>query len=713
VREVSVRAARVVLEVLEAARIPVASAVSVLPADVLETSLGRIDWDTYVAFLDRVVEACGDVLSLEELGARIIRVPSFQFLRLAGQLVVSPRQLYSVANRMVGPAMFSNVTVSLTWLAENRIAVNGELAPGYRESTAFFRICHANVVALPRLLDLPPSVIDEQVVSGRRGRLILVPPASHTIAARLRRGTRAMLALGDAFRGVARQQAELEGSLAALRTSRQQYRELIERLPDGVLIHRGGIVIWANATVLESLGYARLDEVVGKSLLDFLPPEDRAPLAAEMAKMPPNQANDEQREYRVQRPDGTIRRLEAGSVQHLEFEGAQARLVVMRDVTEQHRLRDQLALAERMALLGRLAAGVAHEINNPLAYAHASLEVAQRELAKQADPKAIGEALARARDGTERVRGIVRDLKILSRGEDAPSEAVDLPSLLDSTLALAANAIGRKAKVIRCYGDAPPACASRGRLGQLFLNLLLNAADAIPGGGAERHEIRVSTSRDDDGRAIVEIADTGIGIAPALAERVFDPFFTTKAVGAGTGLGLAICHRIVTELGGEIGFASKPGEGATFRVALPAGVAVDAPAPDPTPKPGRGRVLVVDDEPALLRTIADLIGLTHEVVTAPSGRRALEVLGQDSRFDVILADLMMADVTGMDLFEAVSADHPSLTSRFVFMTGGAFTDRARDFLAQYPGEQLEKPFNIADVEKLLRRLSASTARATP
>ena len=384
---------------------------------------------------------------------------------------------------------------------------------------------------------------------------------------------------------------------------------------------------------------------------------------------------------------------------------------MLRDVTEQHRLRDQLALAERMALLGRLAAGLAHEINNPLAYTHASLEVALRELGALADPMGAGriaESLALAREGTERVRGIVRDLKMLSRADDAPTEAVDLPALLDSTLALAANAIGPKAYVTRRYADAPRARATRGSLGQLFLNLLLNAADAIPEGGADRHEIRVSISRDAVGRALVEISDTGIGIAPGLGERVFDPFYTSKPVGSGTGLGLAICHRIIKQLGGEITFESTLDQGTTFRVVLPASDAEPVPTPAQAHAPGRGRVLVVDDEPALLRTSGDLIGQEHEVVTVSSGRRALELLRLDRGFDVILADLMMADVSGMDLFETVSADHPGLERRFVFMTGGAFTTRGRALLASVPNRCIEKPF---DGDELLRAVGELVGQA--
>jgi CheY-like chemotaxis protein/two-component sensor histidine kinase len=343
---------------------------------------------------------------------------------------------------------------------------------------------------------------------------------------------------------------------------------------------------------------------------------------------------------------------------------------------------------------------------------HTSLEVAARELAALGGPRTakIAESLARAQDGAERVRGIVRDLKMLSRPDDEPFEAVELSSVLDSTLALAASAIGSKAKVVRCYGEAPKAHATRGKLGQLFLNLVLNAADAIAEGDTDRNAIRVTTRTDEAGRAVVEIADTGPGIAAGLAERVFDPFFTTKEVGAGTGLGLAICHRIVTQLGGDITFESVPGKGTTFRVSLPPSDAEPVRATTIVPIASRARVLVVDDEPGLLRSIQDLLGEVHDVVTASSGREALDLLHKEQSIDVIVVDLMMPVVTGMDVYQAVRRERPGLEERIVFMTGGAFTPESAKLLASAPNRCIGKPF---DGDDLLRAIGEVLDRRPP
>lgn len=714
VREVSAKAVTSMLEVLEGAGIATDALMASVdfPIDDLRGVGARVNWDDYIDLVEAVERFCGNTLSLDEIGTRILGAPSFQFLQIAAKAVISPKQLYTVANSFVAPAMFSNIAVTSEWLSSGRLIVTGEIAAGYRESEALHRLCHANVAALPMLIDLPPSRIDEQIITGRRGRLILTPPASQTIGAKVRRGLRAAFSLGDAMRALMRQQSELEGSLSALRASRHELRQLMERFPEGVLIHRGGTVAWLNAAMLETLGYTHADEVVGRHATEFVAVADHPKLISALSSTT-RQASDDRGEYRILRPDGTTRVVEASTIQHVEFEGVMSRLVVLRDVTEQHRLHDRLATADRMALLGRLAAGVAHEINNPLAYVHTSIEVASRELSGLSDQQRtakLEEALVRAREGTERVRGIVRDMKLFTRVEGETTEAVDLAAVLDSTLALSANAISIRARVVRHYGQAPRAHGTRGRLGQLFLNLVLNAVDAIPEGNPDQHVIRVTLDTDASGRAVVEISDTGGGIAPEHQAHVFDPFFTTKSIGGGTGLGLPICHGIVTQFGGEISFESTPGRGTTFRVALPASNAEPAPALLPARDRGRGRVLIIDDEPELLRSLDALIGDEHEVVTASSGRQALELLSADRGFDVILTDLMMADVTGMELFEKVRSDYPGLEHQFVFMTGGAFTRGGHALLATVPNRCLAKPF---DADELLRTVGELVDKRGP
>jgi two-component system cell cycle sensor histidine kinase/response regulator CckA len=705
VREVSCKATRMILEALDASGVAVAGLADGLPISLeeLRDPQARVDWDVFTEVVERVGARCGDELPLEEIGTRILRVPSFDVLRHAGRLVVSPRQLYEVAVRLVAPALFPNVAVEQEWLGSGRLVITARLLPEYRGSVAFFRLCHGNVAALPRVLDLPASVIEEQAFSPRSGRLVLRPPPSHTLAVRVVRGVRALGTLGEAWRGVVRQQRELEASIEALRDSRHELEQLLERLPDGVLIHRSGAIRWANAAMVEMLGVPSVEDVVGRHVLDFVPPEDREPLAVAMRRAAPNEVARERRDYRVLRPDGTLRRAQAGTAQLVDFQGEPARMVVLRDVTEHHRLREQAAISDRLASIGALAAGVAHEINNPLAYVRLSLEMASRQAAAR-EGSDLHTSLQLAREGTERVINIVRDLKTLSRVRDEASEPVDLPALLDSTFALAERTVTAKARVVKSYAPTPLALGTRGKLGQVFINLLSNAADAVPEGAPSDHVIHVTTRTDSSGRAVVEISDTGCGIAPDIAHRVFDPFFTTKPAGVGTGLGLAMCHRIVTELGGEIAFESTQGT-TTFRVTLPPApeVAVVASGPAvvaPSPRP-RSRVLVVDDEQALVGSISRLMADAHDVVGAQSAQRALEILADGDRFDAVLADVMMTEFTGVDLYEAVRKSRPGLERRFVFMTGGVLSEHVRSFLQAVPNRCLAKPFGRSELLEAL------------
>jgi CheY-like chemotaxis protein/two-component sensor histidine kinase len=317
------------------------------------------------------------------------------------------------------------------------------------------------------------------------------------------------------------------------------------------------------------------------------------------------------------------------------------------------------------------------------------------------------EPLRDAQEAAERVRAIVHDLKVFSRStEEERRRPVDIQHVLESAARMASNEVRHRANLVRDYANPPPVDGHEARLGQVFLNLIVNAAQAIPEGRAAANEIRLTTRLNDAGLVVVEVRDTGIGIAPDLVSRIFDPFFTTKAQTTGTGLGLAICHRIVKSLGGDISVESELGRGTTFRVSLPRAVdepsEVEAPQPEMQPK-HKGRVLVVDDEPMLCATIERVLN-EHEVVTTTSAKDAVRRLVQGDRFDIILSDIMMPEMTGMDFHRELSRVAPEQAVKMIFMTGGAFSADAADFLQRVPNPSIEKPFKPKALRDLLQSL---------
>jgi two-component system cell cycle sensor histidine kinase/response regulator CckA len=385
---------------------------------------------------------------------------------------------------------------------------------------------------------------------------------------------------------------------------------------------------------------------------------------------------------------------------------------VATDITERLRMQKQVHQAERLAALGRLAASVAHEINNPLAYATEALRLAgelvtrQRVAAETPETARLDDLLAEARDGVERVRLITRDLKAFSR----ESEDVRRPQDLNRTLAAAAKMVtNRTAPRARLELELGPAAfvhADENRLVQIFVNLVLNAADALPPDGAERNRITIR-NRLEGGQAIVEVADNGPGVPAELRDRVFDPFYTTKPVGEGTGLGLFVTRNLVEALGGTIALTEAPGGGALFSISLPTVVPAAeprVPSADATPKVRRARILIIDDEPQLGQLFRKTLLPDHEVDVFTSGRSALAHLLGGPDYDLVLCDLMMADVSGMQVFEEVRRARPGFERVFVFMTGGVFDPRVADFLSSIPNDCVDKPFDVrAEVCRRLAR----------
>ncbi|MDP1822220.1 MAG: response regulator [Archangium sp.] len=491
---------------------------------------------------------------------------------------------------------------------------------------------------------------------------------------------------------------------ASERASREQaalLRSILESIGDGVVVanQHGDFIQW-NAAAADLVKPA-----------SFYGPDGATPLAPEHLPLA--------RVLRGESVDGLELFVHPGGAPEGVWLSANGRpwrdeqgrtrggVAVFRDVTLEKSTQSQLMVSDRMASVGLLAAGVAHEINNPLSALLANLEMIRADLEPGATRPVSRDMVADAIEAAERVRLIVRDLRIFSRQDQVEAGTVVINQVLDSCLRMAHNELRHRARVVKDYGPALSVAGTEARLGQVFLNLLVNAAQAIPEGNTPAHTVKVST-RQVGARLAVEVSDTGAGMPPETLRHLFTPFFTTKAPGEGTGLGLSICKRIVTAYGGELEVESEVGRGTTFRVWLPVAAPApkaSAPAAGPAPGPAvaapRRRVLVVDDEELVGNAVKRVLRSHHDVVVARSVKAALDLLREGATFDLIFSDLMMPEQTGIDLFHALATLRPGLERRIVFLTGGAFTPATRAFLDRVPNARVDKPFLPAHLRALV------------
>jgi len=390
---------------------------------------------------------------------------------------------------------------------------------------------------------------------------------------------------------------------------------------------------------------------------------------------------------------------------------------------ERQRLQDRLALADRLVSIGSLAGGVAHELNNPLSYVTANLSFISEEVAALAQRlEAAGasspelaetacqliDAAADARDGVEKLRGLVRDLHTLSHGDDSAVTPLDLTHVLESALRVAVSATTSRVRVERELATSlPPVLANGLRLGQVFLNLFISAARAAAEGPGADHLIRVRSFAGPGPRVVVEVSDTGRGIPATQLARAFDPFLEASGpgAGAGTGLGLSVCKSIVDGLGGVIEVESVVGAGSTFRILLPAAPMeqLEAPEEHPPRAARRASVLVVDDEPMVGVVVQRTLGAECDVVSVTSATEALARLQAGASFDVIFSDLLMPGMSGVELHGEVSRRFPAQAASMVFLSGGAFTPASSAFLARPGVECIEKPFELDALRAAIAR----------
>jgi signal transduction histidine kinase len=394
-------------------------------------------------------------------------------------------------------------------------------------------------------------------------------------------------------------------------------------------------------------------------------------------------------------------------------------------------LDEQLKEAGLLTTLGTIAATVGHEINNPLTYVMGNLQLLQSRLAlvrqrvgRQVEAELfgeIGDMLKDVRVGADRIREVVSTLQGMSQSPEVTTSPVDMVAVARSSIAMAWNEIRHRAPLRTDLQPVPPVMGNEVRLGQVVINLLRNAAQSIPAGAYESNEIRVSTSVQGD-QVIVEVTDTGVGIPPDLQARVFDPFFTTKGKVKGTGIGLTVSRNIVLEHGGQMDLRSRPGAGTTFRVSLLARRdgdtttlgAADPEAPSGPPPPATekalSRVLVVDDDPLVLAAMARMLAQEFGVEKATSPREALALLSSRPRFDVVVCDVVMPEMTGMQFCAEAEHLQPGVSDSMVFVTGAVLMPEVQAFREQSQHAWVEKPFSLQDLLGAVRK-AADAAHA--
>ncbi|MFO8058172.1 MAG: response regulator [bacterium] len=411
---------------------------------------------------------------------------------------------------------------------------------------------------------------------------------------------------------------------------------------------------------------------------------------------------------------------------------------VMRDITEKKRMEAQLLQSEKLTSVGQLAAGVAHEINNPLSFVMTNtsqlskyvtgmkkmLDVLRERIRETGDDKLIGELqnleeefslayidedleelLSESLEGMVRIRNIVADLRKFSHMGEEDTQVVDINEVVNSALNMAKSEIRLHGKVECELNSVPVFWGNWGRLAQTLLNLIINAAHSFSEDKRD-HFMKITTGEENDW-VYVSIEDTGEGISPEKMETIFNPFYTTKKAGEGTGLGLSIARDVARRHQGKISVESERGKGSTFTLWVPVETGLE-PAREKEGREGRKemskgtKLLVVDDEKSVLSSLKRVLGSDYEIETALTVSEARDIISADpDGVDLVLCDLIMPGENGKDLYLEAREKWPELEERFVFFTGGAYDPALKEFARQMEHRTLQKPLNGDELSRLI------------
>lgn len=506
---------------------------------------------------------------------------------------------------------------------------------------------------------------------------------------------------------------------ARLRERERWISTVLRSVADGVVaVDERAQVAFINPAAAALVGQAEADALgqpVGR-VLRLVPPAPNGgaevdPLAVALDQRRPASAG----EALVPHPTGASRLVRAAAAPVLDADRLLGAVVTLHDLTERRQAERRLAATERLASIGTLAAGVAHELNTPLAAVLLNATFVRDVLQAPAPPAGdtasdraaqladADEALADIGAAVDRMATIVADLRTFARDPADGAGVADVARAVAWAVRMTAHRLAAHARVVTDVGRMPAAAVAEPRLGEVLLHLLVNAGQAIAPGRPDAHEIAVRATTTATGDVVIEVRDTGHGMPPEVMARVFEPFFTTRPVGEGIGLGLAVSHGIVVAAGGTIDVSSRPGAGATFRVTLPAAGApapalaaehAVAPPSARVPAAARPRLLLVDDHAAVLQSLQRLLRASFDVTAVDDARDALATIAAGARFDAILCDLTMPVMSGRELHRALVAAAPDLADRMIFLSGGAIDPEDLAYLAASGRPQLPKPITL-------------------
>jgi PAS domain S-box-containing protein len=576
VSEVSCRASALILEGLRSRKIPEAELVSGLPVTVAELrdTRKRIPWDVFVELLERTEALCGEPEALEEIAASVFDSPTFEYLRRIARLFVDSRDVFWMGSKWFGHSIFWSVDDRFETLPDGRLRETVTLRPGYRDSPAFFRLLLGAIRSAPRFVGQPDAVVTMELTP-RQAVYEIEPPPARSWWARLPRRLANLVASRGAIEELRVEQEELKAGFrklqeahAELRRCEEEQRAILSSLDRTLvaLLDRDGRILsmFGSDEVASRYGLPN-GPIEGYRLADLLPPESAA-LALALVRSSFDTGEVRRGEHDLRLPAGEFHFDVCFSPIAAASGGIRAVLAAIRDISERKELQLALEQADRLAAVGTLAAGIAHELNNPLSAIRLSAEHA---LALEAQPEATldrKDCLGDILSNTERCSHIVKGVLRFARRESSEKEPCDLNAVVRSARDLTSRYLeARHATVTLDLGrNLPPIHANAVEIEQVAVNLLRNAVEA----GREKVHVLVRTERL-EGRLRLAVVDDGPGLGDYEMQHVFDPFYTTRQSNGGTGLGLSVVHGIVRDHGGTIGIRRGSGGGTEIAIELP------------------------------------------------------------------------------------------------------------------------------------------------